>query len=352
MQATRPLCSILLFLATSHLLVAQSGTFVLAGNMTIPRVQHGAALLQDGKVLIAGGVSNYAYVSSAEIYDPAAKTFTPTGSMLQMRSFCEMADPPITLANGTVLAAGGYNDNGALSEAELYDPASGSFSLTGSMSTDRECPTTTLLPSGLVLIAGGYSTQKNAYQSSAELYNPGTGTFSTAGSMHHARDGAAAAVLQDGRVLIAGGWDTSGQLTSAEIYDPASNRFTDTGSMRVARGVPFLGLTTLQNGKVLRTGYGFGTPTEIYDPATGRFSLSASEAFPDVGDVDILLNNGKVLIVGGASYLSTPTGGTFTRAFMSFSAYPTAIRLADGSVLVCGGLNAAPYSDNAGIYTP
>jgi hypothetical protein len=340
-----------LLLVSSVSLFAQSGTFAMTGNMTIPRVQHGAALLQNGKVLIAGGVSNYAYVSSAELYDPATGRFTATGSMLTPHSFCELANPPITLASGKVLTAGGYNDNSLL-EAELYDPATGTFSATGSMSTERECPTTTLLSSGKVLVAGGYSSQKNKYQESAELYDPASGTFTPTGSLNHARDAAMAAVLQDGRVLIAGGFTSSGQLNSAEIYDPTSGTFSETGDMHIGAGVPFLNLTTLSNGKVLKTGYGFGRPTEIYDPSTGVFSQSAAETFPDVGDVAIPLKDGQVLIVGYSSYLYTISRTPFTTAFQGFASYNTAIRLAKGSVLICGGLNAAPYSNQAGIYTP
>jgi len=349
-KATFAVCALLLLISIS--VFAQSGTFTMTGNMTIPRVQHGVALLPGGQVLVVGGVSNYAYVSSAEIYNAATGRFTVTGSMLAARSFCALGGmQPVTLASGKVLVAGGFAGQ-TLSSSELYDPATGTFSATGSMSTERWCPTMTQLGNGKVLVAGGYSSQKNKYQSSAEIYDPATGTFTATGSMSEGRDSAMAAVLQDGRVLIAGGVNSVSQLKSAEIYDPNSGTFSGTGDMHAVHAYPFFALTTLRNGKVLRTGEGFGQPTEIYDPATGVFSLSAVETFPDYANVTLLLKNGQVLIAGYNSYVYTPSISPFANAYKGFASYNSAIMLSNGSVLVCGGLNAGPYSDQAGIYTP
>lgn len=114
-------------------------------------------------------------------------TFTVTGSMLTGRAW----HTATLLSNGKVLIAGGFSQVGltieGLSSAELYDPATGSFSATGSMSVPRVSHTATLLPDGRVLIAGGYAGFTNqeaaGATSSAELYDSVTGTFTATGQM-------------------------------------------------------------------------------------------------------------------------------------------------------------------------
>src|SRR5580658_2816172 len=120
---------------------------VSALAMTTPRADHVAVRLSDGRVLLAGGTATAnvgGVLASAEIYDPVAKTFTPTGSMTVPRQ----GQTATMLANGTVLMVGGVQNIGfraELASAELYDPASGTFSATGSMRTAREGHTATLL---------------------------------------------------------------------------------------------------------------------------------------------------------------------------------------------------------------
>src|SRR5207244_841009 len=114
--------------------------------------------------------------------------------------------------NGKVLVAGGWNTiSGYLTSAELYDPASGTWTVTGSLNTARDGHTATLLPNGKVLVAGGVI----PYLSSAELYDPATGSWSTTGSLITARAGHTATLLPTGKVLVAGGND-SAPLSSAE----------------------------------------------------------------------------------------------------------------------------------------
>ena len=204
-----------------------TGTFTVTGLMRIPREQATATLLGDGRVLIAGGDAPYRLpVLSAELYDPATGTFTPTGAMSLPRSNATAT----LLRDGRVLVAGGdgYLPGGGStwSSAELYDPASGTFTTTGSMSTSRFNATATLLPDGRVLIAGGNRDVTaelgigGPALSSAELYDPATRTFTLTAPMTTVRVQAMAVLLPDGRVLIAGGRNASGGLSSAELYQP------------------------------------------------------------------------------------------------------------------------------------
>ena len=156
------------------------------------------------------------------------------------------------LPNGKVLVAGGYDGNSvALASAELYDPASGTWTATGSLATARDGHTATLLPNGKVLVAGGLDSSQVAF-ASAELYDPASGTWTATGSLATARYIHTATLLPNGKVLVAGGLTAAALLASAELYDPASGTWTATGSLATARYSHTA--TLLPNGKVLVAG--------------------------------------------------------------------------------------------------
>jgi len=238
--------------------------------MGTPRVNPTATLLQNGKVLVVGGYSIDSAsmpLATAEIYDPATDTFSPTtGSMAVARR-----NHTATLLNdGRVLVAGGYNGDGVdattvnpnVNAPEIYDPATGTFSATDDMSRARRYPTATMLPDGKVLIAGGYdddSSNDTEVLSSAEVYHPApydppkAATFEpTADPMITARGRHTATDLKNGTVLIAGGFDTVNVLDSAELYDSEKRTFSATGSMTTVRWRH--AETRLLNGDVLITG--------------------------------------------------------------------------------------------------
>ena len=131
------------------------------------------------------------------------------------------------LTNGMVLAAGGSQGSSLAANAELYNPSPGTWSITGSLNTAREVQTAILLPSGLVLAAGGDGVwpasgfNNNAALTSAELYNPATGTWQNAASLLTSCYGQSATLLPSGAVLVAGGRSTNALFTAAsEIYTP------------------------------------------------------------------------------------------------------------------------------------
>jgi hypothetical protein len=342
-----------------------AGQMIVGPQMTTPRARHTATLLSTGKVLIIGGNNasggaNAANLSTAEIYDPAANSFSVTGSMSIPR-YWHTAN---LLANGEVLVLGGFTDNGAAaSSAEVYDPATGLFSSTGSMIDPvRGICTSTTLQNGKVLVVGGIDANGNI-TASAELFDSSTGTFSATGSMGIPREGHTATLLNNGKVLIAGG-----ASASAELYDPTSGTFSPTGSMTVPRSSATAVL--LGNGKVMIMGqYTSNTagPADIYDPVTGTFTqTSTPPVYPQEDDLSVdLLPNGLALISGGFLGNGTGIGGYangtqfFDSQSGSFYAGPlsgsrlwgTMTVLLNGNVLIAGGEIHGP-SATTDLYTP
>ncbi len=274
--------------------------FVYTGNLNSARYNHTATVLNNGLVLIAGGGggSGVGSLASAELYNPATGTFTPTGNLNTARE----EHTATLLNNGMVLIAGGYSTSGedALASAEIYNPATGTFTLTGSLNTARYTHTATLLNNGMVLIAGGFDT---SVLSSAELYDPATGTFTSTGSLNSPRNLHTATLLNNDMVLIAGGYNASGTtLASAELYNPVTGAFTLTGNLNMSR--EFHTATLLNNGMVLIAGGlspGISATAELYNPATGAFTLTGNLNTARYSHTATLLNNGMVLVAGGNS---------------------------------------------------
>jgi hypothetical protein len=285
-------------LTSAELYNPSTGTFTTTGSLHTGRYGHLAALLSNGKVLIAGGQnSTSGALSSAELYDPSTGTFTATGNMLAAGG--NSATP---LGNGKVLIVDSSNTDPT--GAELYDPSTGTFTATGSVHISRGGASATLLGNGEVLVAGGYNTT-TGYLTSAELYNPITGAFSlTAGSLHTARAGQSATVLANGEVLLAAGQNSNtqnyGYLGGAELYNPSTGKFTTTGSLNTPR---FLHQAVLlPSGEVLIVaGNHFGSlsSAELYNPSTGKFTNAASLNAARQGQQSVLLTNGELLTVGG-----------------------------------------------------
>jgi Ca2+-binding RTX toxin-like protein len=306
--------------------------------------------------------------------------FSPTGSMSVPREGVAAAPLP----DGRVLVAGGRNyDDGRhyLSSAEVFDPATGTFSSAGigSMSVPRYGAAAAPLPDGRVLVTGGYYLDSGDgskhYLSSAEIFDPATGTFSSAGvgSMITARLLPAAAPLPDGRVLVAGGAGSDGSAASAEVFDPTTNLFSFVSWMIVDRRGP--AAAPLPDGRVLVAG-GFGiaslSNSEIFNPATDEFSFGTSfmSTHRD-GAAAAPLPDGRVLVAGGydsygedvgrRDYLSraevfNSATNTFSRAGIGPLSVPrwgaAAAPLPDGRVLVAGGFDGGRALSSAEIFAP
>jgi len=334
--------------------------FVLTGSLNTARASHTSTVLNNGVVLVAGGY-NGNILASAELYDPASGTFTSTGSLNNARIY----HTATLLNNGMVLIVGGTDNNGnILAGAELYNPASGTFTPTGSLSTAREFHTATV-KNGMVLIAGGTDNNGNIL-ASAELYNPTTGTFTPTGSLNTTRIDHTATMLNDGMVLIVGGYDNSGDiLASAELYNAATGTFTPTRSLSAARYKHRA--TLLNNGMVLIAG-GQGSDgnayssAELYNPATGTFTPNGGLNTARELHTAMLLNNGMDLIAGGfgpsgyltSAELNNSATGTFapTGSLNAARYLHTATRLNNGMGLIAGGYNSSGYLASAELYLP
>ena len=297
-------------LLSAELYNPATGSFAATGSLNSSRSFYSQTLLANGKVLIVGGLDYTAsppiYLNSAEIYDPATKTFSASaGSMV----FGREGHSATLLPSGKVLIAGGVDSDGnTTGQAVLYDPVADSFTPSaGTMVSVRKEHSATLLQNGKVLIAGGED-NADATLNSAELYDPATDTFTAAGSMTSPRWGHTATLLTTGKVLIVAGGDAAGfLLSSAELFDPASGSFTATGSLNVLHDE--YSATLLDDGTVLiagGTGYvgsdftGFKT-SEVYNTVTGSFVTTGSLNVARTGHSATKLANGTVLIAGGGT---------------------------------------------------
>ena len=346
---------------------ALAGTWSSTGSMNDRRTWFSATQLHDGKVLAAAGYdwATKTDMSSAEIYDPVMGIWNPTGDMGATR-YCHEA---VLLANGQVLVVGGYINHGydATFPEQLFDPATGTWISTGAPVSRRYAGhAVTVLADGRVLAAGGVAEPNIQCVNSAEIYNPATGTWSSATPMNADRWHFTATLLANGQVLVAGGLDgTYSPVARAELYDPVHNSWTPTGLLHDGRY--HHAATLLPDGRVLisggRTYSGpLVTSAEIYDPASGNFSTTSALNSSRNDHTATLLDNGKVLAAGGYSFqasceLFNPAAWNWnvTGPFASDRSNHRAVRLRDGKVLAAGGDWVEPnyYSlSTAELYTP
>lgn len=319
------------------------------GNLSKPRYWHAATLLQNGKVLIAGGLEEMPVVLdgppspdtpipqpkrliSAEIFDPETGVSTPTGNMAASRS----RDHGILLPDGRVLIIPGIPNL----PIERYDAHSGRFNPVAVSPGRVGILTATLLPSGKVFLTS------TVY---AGVFDPATGPFSPLFRMDPSRIGHTATLLKDGRVLIVGGQSVGGDaglLGRNLIYDPSTEALSEAGNLQFDRRNHKAVL--LEDGRVLIIGGGaagrgpFVQTAEIYDAEANTFSpAGVSTIDPSAA---LLLPSGNVFLIrsyNGDIILYDPATHTFSNTGYSINprrSFATATLLEDGRVMVAGGL--------------
>jgi N-acetylneuraminic acid mutarotase len=350
------------------------GSWSTAGALATARSNQTATLLPSGKVLVTGGLTSVSstsvgYLASAELYDPVSSSWSSAGAMASAR----YQQTATLLPSGKVLVVGGADNNfNPLASAELYDPASNTWAGAPSMASARDQQTATLLQTGKLLVVGGMGVDSGGNDlvlASAELYDPATNTWSAAAALTTARYAQTATLLSNGNVLVAGGFDATGKvLTSAELYDPGSNSWSPAGSMATGRALDTA--TLLPGGKVLVAG-GINDSSvplasaELYDPAANAWSAAGSLAAARDQHAASLIGNGTVLVTGGADIATNPLAATEVYdpvsntwapgvAMSTARANHSAIVLQSGKVLIAGGFgpDITHFVANAALYDP
>ena len=361
-RKTNPfLIGLLLAGASTAMCLAQTpSAFTSSGDMQSARIGHTTTLLNDGRVLIAGGIGGAGVLATAELFDPATGAFTPLPAMTTPRQ----AHSATLLSDGRVLIAGGLSGqtrNSQLVSAELFDPVAGTFTQTADLNATHSQHTATRLSDGTVLICGGNP------DGSLEYYDPSMGTFiPVSGPGFNPSD---AVLLATGSVFLAG-------FADAQILDPTKDSLAPAG--RTADMLNYPAATLLFNGKVLLTGnagnldIGQGCPSpcvssQLYDPVAAAFSRTAPPWMPHFDHTATLLTDGTVLVAGGVS----PTDGIPPAevydpvqdvyrpagAMVSERVGFSSTLLADGRVFITGGSvpgGGQPFNALASteIYTP
>lgn len=339
-----------------------AGLWIPTGTMGTPRAGHSAVRLLDGRVLVIGADPSSG-ITSAELYDPASGTWSATESPSRLAS-----DSSATLLrDGRVLVRVADDTHGANVSAEVYDPTSGTWTATGQMvrAADHGGDTATSLADGRVLVAG---------LNGAQLYDPGTGTWTATGKMNTPRFYHTATLLPDGRVLAAGGYLLGDVQTDvAELYDPNTGSWTAIASMQAPHRDPTA--TLLRDGTVLVAGWSDNGnerqfAMEVYDPAAGTWNPLPSR--PEIGyRTATLLSDGRLLVTGlegargshppcTAAELYDPGNGSWTMAssMLRCGNGSSFTLLLDDSVLAAGGMDCPPEggvcvgTDAAVLYVP
>ncbi|MFE9775610.1 DUF6603 domain-containing protein [Streptomyces sp. NPDC005931] len=294
-----------------------TGAWTQADRLRTARHRHGLVTLGSGGVLAVGGLgAGGGVLKSAETYDPVAGTWT---TLPEGMSTPRYGHAVTALSSKRVLVTGGTGTRGevpvALASAELFDPAARTWTDAKPMTDARTGHQAVLLRNGRVLVVGGAATtgRGSAALTYCELYDPTTGTWTPTGSLGSARVGHQATLLPDGRVLVTGGDAPTGRLAgryragslaTAELYDPATGQWIPAAAMPGGRSRHRAVL--LPTGKVLILG-GTGGPgyhtgyrsTIAYDPAADTWSPAGALVTGRWDFTALVLSDGRVLTAGG-----------------------------------------------------
>ena len=301
---------------------AQSTTFTLGAQLDSIDI-HTATRVGDGRVIIAGGLGldpmgNALALDGFHSYDPSTEVFSPAGGTM---AHPRVLHSTVRLNDGRILLTGGLDELNVIRDTvDIWDPATETVTPAAPMSTPRTVHTATRLCDGRVLVVGGASlfdtvTPTNStVEATSEIYNPATNSWSPGPSLPNPRIGHQATLMNDGRVLITGGLEITVLFgvpvptisNDCTRYDPATNGFVATSNFVGERALHAQVL--LDNGDVLVTGGAIGdvamltaTPLNTcrrYNAATNSWTNVASMAnargFHSMVNLD-----GTILVLGG-----------------------------------------------------
>lgn len=288
----------------------------------------GAALLTDGRVLVAGGAtvdpsdSDPEPLASTELFDATSDSWVPAPPLPEAVVYPASAPLP----GDRALVAGGMTADGqATAAAAIYDGATNTWSQAAPMNVPRDQAAAAALPDGRVVVIGGAGNDEAGY--SVEIYDPSTNTWSFGASAPGTLVGATAVTLPDGDVLVTGGFDGdewASAQTDADLYDPSTNSWSVDEEAEPAYPLIGGGAATLPDGRAVVIGGSTQPGTEqtpgevqVYEPfAPGEewatdFDIPGGLYAPAVAP----LPNGDVLVAGGeANFAAVSDAQEFTPA--------------------------------------
>jgi N-acetylneuraminic acid mutarotase len=313
-------------LASTELWDFRRMRFTTGPTMSSARALHSAVRLNDGRVLIIGGADqNGIVLSSCEIYNPNTNSFSTTGSMGTPR----ILHGASVLADGRVMVAGGTSTlvdvtaaiTSTLQSAEIYNPATGSWSGAANIGGYRLAPALSLLPNGQIMVSGGVQVSfffgfpiSAISTTNVQRYNPGSNNWSNGPSMSQGRAGHQynQVTLNDGRILMTGGINvpnllgaqTAAPISGAEVYNPTSNSW-QTVNMPNARALH--SATVLADGRVAACGGAQGTLTtpisianvDVFNPSTNTWSSAPALTGARASHTANLMPDGTLVLFGG-----------------------------------------------------
>jgi hypothetical protein len=330
-------------LSTAEIYDPTAGTWTLTGSMKVPRTWHGMVLLGDGKAMVLGGLTTGSCVETltTEIYDPTAGTWTD-GPALPAKRYLGYAH----YVGGKVVYVGGRNCTNGLKDAAVLDVTAGTWSTSTSLMADERIFGASSVVGSKVLVTGGKLAAFGNTFDSAELFDPSTKLFTPTPKMSSARVYHSQTTLLDGRAMVAGGKpddsSSSAPLLNGEIFDPVTLAWTSAPGLTAKHWrTP---ITTLSNGKVLIVAgdglYASPLPTdsETWDPTTGAWSLAGKVTNLRANHLLFPLAGGSAIAVGGDVGVTTSGARTLTATVDLF-----ADGITTGSKCGSGGQCATGY---------